>query len=302
MINNANEVVKGQPREEEKEDHHWGDKYDKKTKQITIGYNNVDRLWINKKQNKDKNAELIKWIKQQNFEIFGISEVGINWRKSNPSRSLKLMAQKHDKNKTLIITAHNEHENISACQWGGVGIIIRGKLVNYCHDIRTDPKQLGRWVSLCIQGKKGYKTRIFSAYRPNPGGGSESVYSQQERILPKLKDNRDPILAFDEDLEIEIQNAYNRKEAVIILIDANDNVRKGKVTKRLEKKHLKEIILKNHGNLGPETYIDNTKRIPIDGIYASHQLNFPFTGYFNYKQSFSSDHRVIWAAIREKTY
>ena len=90
MINNANGVVEGQPREEEKDTSlRWGDEFQKKTTDIKMGFNNVGRLWVSKKDNLDKNQALIQWIAKYEFDIFGISEVGINWKKINNNRSLK---------------------------------------------------------------------------------------------------------------------------------------------------------------------------------------------------------------------
>ena len=298
-MSEASEVVQGQPREEEN-DHHWGDKHDRNINNYIIGYNNVGRLWVCGRVNIDKNESLLKWIDAHKFDIFRISEVGINWRKISNSRNLKTISRNLNTTKALILTAHNEHENKSVSQWGGVGIVVKGKLVNYCQDLRKDPKKLGRWVSICIRGKKQHKTRIFSAYRPNKGGGALSVFSQHERALNTLSNQRDPIKAFDEDHQQEIQNAYSRGESVILLIDANSNTRQVPFPRTLTKCEMHEIIIGKHGSQGPEPYIDNTKNNPINGIFASNQLSFQNSGYFSYFQSFGHDHRVLWTSIREE--
>ena len=141
MKDNANEVVEGQPRMEVQiNDKPWGDHYNPKNDGIKIGFNNVGRLWISKKNNIDKNEALIQWLTKYNFDVLGISEVGINWNKIDHSRTLKSIARNKKISKTLIITAHNEHENFSKSQWGGVGLIIKGQLVKNCYNIRKDPK------------------------------------------------------------------------------------------------------------------------------------------------------------------
>ena len=59
MNNKANEVVKGQPQMEEQiNDKPWGDNYNPKNNGIKIGFNNVGRLWINKKKTLTKMKNL----------------------------------------------------------------------------------------------------------------------------------------------------------------------------------------------------------------------------------------------------
>lgn len=116
----------------------------------------------------------------------------------------------------------------------------------------------------------------------------------------KIQDNHNPLQAFGKDLTLELRNEKLRKEAIILLIDANNNIKKGKFMKMLEKNKIQEIILDKHRHNGPETYIDNTKQIPIDRIFASHLITFNKSGYFDYDSNFGTDHRVLWGSLQEE--
>lgn len=143
MKTKTNKVVQDQPCIEVDQDSiQWGDQYNSGSKDIKIGCNNVGRLWIDKKNNIYINEMFILWLMETKFDIFGVSEMGINWTKASANRNLKTIGRKLQYGKSLIITMHNKHENISTSQWGGV--VIKGKITKYCSDIRKDPKKLGR--------------------------------------------------------------------------------------------------------------------------------------------------------------
>ena len=148
------------------------------------------------------------------------------------------------------------------------------------------------------QRQSGNQNENFSAYCPVPGGGPDSVYSQHERHWQKLGQYRNPILAFDEDLEKEIKTAQTEGAAIIILIDTNEDVRAGSFSSTIQKQSIRETITKIHGAAGPETYLHNTKNKPIDGIFTSPSIAIETCGYWGYKQSFGQDHRVIWTQMK----
>ena len=56
----------------------WGHVLDRNIGEVVMGFNNVGRLWLDKKNDIDKNAEFAKWLGNQSFNIMGIAECGIN--------------------------------------------------------------------------------------------------------------------------------------------------------------------------------------------------------------------------------
>ena len=135
-----------------------------------------------------------------NFDIFGMSEIGLNWAKIPRQRHLSQHIRRLKWGvKSKVITATNEHNKI------GTAIVIRGDLIHRCTNDEKDEKGLERWVSTLLNGKNR-KTRVVAIYRPNKGGNQSTVFSQQERYLESINDKRDPLTAFDEDLEGKIQH------------------------------------------------------------------------------------------------
>ena len=140
----------------------WGHVFNTNKGEIVVGFNNVGRLWLESKIKLDKNAEFVKWLGKQRFDIFGIAETGINWECLPVEKNLKTEIKKAKwEEKSLVILAGNRHESTSASQWGGVGLIVKGNLTHFCQHPRIDASGLGRWVSVEIRGKAGIKTRIF---------------------------------------------------------------------------------------------------------------------------------------------
>ena len=64
-----------------------------------------------------------------------------------------------------------------------------------------DESGLGRWVWTLLAGKNQTKLRIISGYRPNPDSSDRtgSVFSQQERHLRNIHDDRNPRRAYVKD-------------------------------------------------------------------------------------------------------
>ena len=116
----------------------WGDKLKKTYKdEILIGCANVGRLWIrlvtkgtkNRKKNiyrrkgqkYDKNKEVLQWINDNNFDVFGMCETGLDWDKLPPSRNLKAQIKRLKwKEQTSVITATNRYIKNKKTIWGGV--------------------------------------------------------------------------------------------------------------------------------------------------------------------------------------
>jgi hypothetical protein len=90
----------------------------------------------------------------------------------------------------------------------------------------VDPSGLGCWVWTLFQGRNKVRLRVISGYRPNPNYSDRpgSVYSQQERQLRSIHDDRDPRRAFIKDLEAQLETWMIAGNLTIICMDANDNV------------------------------------------------------------------------------
>ena len=97
-----------------------------------------------------------------------------------------------------------------------------------------------------------------------------------------------------------INNLQNEGHNVVLGMDANENVRKGKISKALEDNCMSESIVKFHKDRSPPaTFTTNKKRKVIDSIWMSPGIHILCCGFFPFHDllSFISDHRLIWANI-----
>ena len=83
-------------------------------------------------------------------------------------------------------------------------------------------------------------------------------------------------------------------------MDANDDIRKGEVTKALLEVGILEAVVSNHGGKSvPATCATNKQRKPIDSIWTSPGLTVLKCGFLPFHEiyGFNSDHQLIWADI-----
>ena len=73
--------------------------------------------------------------------------------------------------------------------------------MSYTSDYRVDSTGLSRYASALITGNNKHKTRIMVTYRSNVGGNYVTVFSQYERYFQTRNDNRNPLVAYDADIE-----------------------------------------------------------------------------------------------------
>ena len=159
-----------------------------------------------------------------------------------------------------------------------------------------DPKGLGRWSATRFAGKYGKALRVISAYRPNQNKGGELlVYAQHLAKLAELNDDRDPLKAFDEDLYDALSEWRDEGDSIILRIDFNDDVRARSTTERFESLQMREVLLERHGVKGPETYADGS--CPVDGIFASDNINIAGGGYLEFGAFADTDHCALWVDI-----
>ena len=91
-------------------------------------------------------------------------------------------------------------------------------------------------------------------------------------------------------------------DMIVMGIDMNENVRTGKLVKRLQALGLRELILSTHSAASPpDTFVRNTLQTPIEGIWGTETVEVFRAGYLPFNAgppAASSDaHRLIWAEV-----
>jgi hypothetical protein len=151
-----------------------------------------------------------------------------------------------------------------------------------------------------LRGRNHTKLRVITGYRPNPDStdGTGSVYSQHERYLTSIKDDRNPRRAFVKDLQSAIESWQSEDNLFIVGLDANDNVRTGDVNAMLRGLGLVDVHQSRHLHLPTTaTCNKNTQEIPVDGIWASPSIECTAAGYYGFGELAmgKTDHRLLWA-------
>ncbi len=280
------------------DDDDFGDKLLLKEKNILrIGFQNIGGISINKDTAKD---DIIRvGIGEYDFDIFGFSELNIDWR--NILEEDRLYARtRYWWDSSNIMTANNcTTANREAHQYGGTALFSIGKAAHRIISKGIDPTNLGRWVWVRYRGRNNQTLRIFSAYRPNPpGGGPFTVYAQHRQFFNSRDDERCPRAAFLDDLCSTINEAKEEGDNIIVMLDGNDDMRKGAIHQALSQCQLREAVISKHGPNTPFTHRRNKQNVPIDGIWLTPSLEISACGFKEFDAVFpGTDHRTIWLEL-----
>jgi hypothetical protein len=247
-----------------------------------------------------KSRQLINHISQAQLDVLLMNEVGLNWRAlSAENQWIERITGKLQGSKAVFAHNTTELNTTDEIQYGGVGIVATQEIANRIISTGRDPKRLGRWTWIRIQGKEGHTTRIATAYRPWESPGASTVFHQQARGLSKTGDHRNPIDALTQDLADAINEWKEAGDHIIIGMDANEDVRTGDINALFEGLGLREAILDKHKDKSPPaTQNRNTKRQPIDGIWVSACISISAGGYLAFGDACPSDHRMLWIEIQ----
>ena len=166
-----------------------------------------------------------------------------------------------------------------------------------------DPTKLGRWTWTKICGKGDITTVFVSVYRlcHNPDG-LHTVWSQQVRYFKDHKNIQEPDVQalFIRDLCNFLGDLRDDGHNVVLGIDANDDIRDGKVTEGPMEIGMYEAVVSNRGGESvPATCATNKQRKHIDSSWTSPGLTVMRCSFlpFHDVYGFQSDHQLIWADI-----
>ena len=97
-----------------------------------------------------------------------------------------------------------------------------------------------------------------------------------------------------------LDNLQNEGYNVVVGIGANDNVRRGKISKAPEDISISEAIVKFHKDRSPSATCPSNKKCKvIDSIWTSPGIHILCCRFFPFYDllGFLSDHKLIWADI-----
>ena len=232
-------------------------------------FQNIQGLPVNPRAH--KHQQVGHAFKATEADTFGMAEINLNFRTLGASAQWYERFQCLPRNHSIHSFNHHDSSN-SNHLYGGTAQIAVGPCSHRALASGSDKSGLGRWVWTLFAGRNNTKLRVISGYRPNPDPSDRpgSVYSQQERYLRSIHDDRNPRRAFIIDLKNALTTWAEEGNLFIIGLDANDNVRTGDVNAMLRSIGLVDIHHSQHPHLATvATCNKNTQSIPVDGIWAS---------------------------------
>jgi Reverse transcriptase (RNA-dependent DNA polymerase) len=275
------------------DNYRWGDRLLPKTKSdMRIGFVNINGFPINPREL--KSYAIKDFVQKNNLDIVGISECNLHW-KAVPSDARLEERTTGWFTARKFTTAYFENQprarHDDQTQAGGVSQWTVEDMSTRLVNTGIDSSGLGRWAWQRIQGRQGVATRIITAYRPVVGKYPGSVAAQQQAHFDKVGREGDPRDIFTDDLCTDIKSWQEQGDQIVLILDANENVTRGKFVDRLRTVGIFEMITRKHGAEGPATFHEGSE--PIDGIFVSPTLLNCRCGYIRGV----SDHLGLWADI-----
>ena len=242
------------------------------------------------------------WKLAEEYDVDGIAiiEVGVNWKYYRPSSRLTSWVNKLSTREVRATEAFNIHAPASSpAQQGGTAVVLRHGILEFAKAVCPDPKGLGRWASWVISTTGDHITRVVSAYCPGKQKktGPGTVYVQHLTEINTLGLDVSPYNLFLSDLTRQLQCWRAAGERIVLFIDANEHILRGKLAQLLGNRHInmKEVSHRFWGESGEHnTYILGKQ--PIDGIYATPDVEVQGFLSLSFHESVG-DHRTTFGDI-----
>ena len=133
--------------------------------------------------------------------------------------------------------------------------------------------------------------------------GPSTVYTQHKTYFRSIKKDREPRKAMLEDFKTCLQAWIDHGERIVVFMDANEDIRHGKVNDMFNSINMWEQISRRHGSRRPlpATHNRNTNNIPIDGIWTNINDANLKCGYYGHGELLPSDHRPMFIQLSRHT-
>lgn len=253
---------------------------------------NINNM-ANKVVRQRKVCEIQQLIDQWDIHGVGLSEVGVDFRKVTHDKNMaSWFRANREKYRTSI--SHNTREPaISISQPGGIGLIACKELKQYIHDSRGDFRKLGRWNSWIIGPNPEHRTRMVVSYqvaKSTSKKAQNTIFLQHRKYCQHNGISLSPRELFQQDFMECVNSWLANGERLIIFMDFNEHVLRGRLPKLLQQAGLSEVSHTRWGGTEPKTFARGSK--PIDGIYISPELEVMSIMILPFDESIG-DHRTM---------
>lgn len=273
---------------------------DKAPTDFRIGMANVNTFPTYRRSPKFQDLKI--HLLEHNYSVMGFCENNKYWTMhpadSRPWSLFKgiweTVHKNFNNNTTDLTPARN--------QPGGTGIISMNDGAHRVIGQGHDPTNLGRWTWNMYRGKTGHGLAILMAYRPCKPTDTDrtvsgnSTYRQHKSYFSKKHRLDEPRQAILDDMKIQLKEWYNSRVQIVVMMDANEDIRLPIFRKFFDQFDMKEAILSRHPTK-PAVFTRTPGSQCIDGIWVSRSLEITKAGYTAFHPSPSFDHRFGWIDI-----
>ena len=217
---------------------------DKPSSCVRLFYENVDGFSVDLSRpalkNNTKLAYFSHLLSRLQVDVVAGVETCTNWSFVPSSHSVPRLLNQREGSRS--VTAHNEHERFSLKQQGGTFITAFQGLGDYSPITGKDPSGLGRWCWLRL-GQPQCSTRIVVAYQAcNTRKTAHcATMAQQRRYWISKGDRRSPRAIFCEQFLAQLRIWRSEGEKLLVLMDANEDMQRGKLARELTGEELKMV-------------------------------------------------------------
>jgi hypothetical protein len=272
----------------------WGHRLPEKDDGIfRLGLRNINSLPLSK--NHSKNELFINDIIAGAFDIFCATEVNLAWHNLPYQDRIKERFKGSLEFAKFVTATNKDKELKEPFQRGGTMTICSGPICARTVDAGCEKHVLGRWSWIKVRGCQGLTLIVATLYRPVTASGALSTYQQHKSVLMDNNIDECPRENILVELGKQIRIWLDEGHQIIITGDFNEDIRSGRITSFFNEFRMSELILKQHGQNAPNTYINGV--VPIDGIFATEGIQPIYSGYTAFSWGMYSDHRLIWVDL-----
>ena len=240
--------------------------------------------------------KLKKLILSNEIDIVSLSEINKDWRMVNYENSIWGATQSWQEHRRIQTSNNTSSPTHRAYQPGGTAMMILGELTFKISLQGSDPRRLGRWISITLTGKNETNTTIITCYCPARSSSLGSTFVQQLLYMANNKANLPavdcPRQLFGIDLKKEIEAFVSKGHNIMVMGDFNSHY--DKLTSWMIDVGLIDLIAAKHGQC-PITHT-RSLNTPLDIVYGSANLKITKGGFLSFRKLLS-DHRGVWFDI-----
>jgi len=227
-------------------------------------------------------------------DFVGLAEVNKDWRKVPQQESLWALTDGWFEHRRLVTSINLQIKPTRVTQTGGTALLAINKIAYSIRSVAEDPRKLGRWTSMLLNGKNQHASRIVCAYCPCISNGPTSAYALQTVALSQLGILTCPRAQFWEDLKTSIMEWQSQGEHVILMGDWNSEYEE--VRAWMATYGLTDIVHSRHSSIPPPPTCNRSRHAPIDIIFAPYPMKSWRCGFFSFDY-LEGDHRGIWCDV-----